>query len=354
MGYQLNSKIRELVPYDTVKGDFRIRLDANESFIDIPSETRDEIIKSISENHFNRYPDPRAEAPCRAFAQYFGLELKNVSAFNGSDELLFLINSCFLMKGEKAVFLSPEFSMYRFYNELSEGQQITVKKAPDGSINADDIINAVNENGARLVAFSNPCNPTGVGLERGEVLRIIESCPDCLVCVDEAYMEFWNQSVIDKVNDYDNLMVLKTCSKAFRMAGIRCGFCAANEKLTNALLAVKSPYNVNSMTQAAAAAVLSRPKELDAAIAHVKDAMQALYVELSEMAEQFPDKMKVRKTCTNFAYVEMPDGGARRMYEALKKEGILVRCFGEFLRITTGSDEENAELIRAFENHLFD
>ena len=353
MAYILNEKISGLEPYETIQGDFRIRLDANESFIEIPESTKNELLEGIAELSLNRYPDPRARRVCSLFASYYNVDPDCVSAFNGSDELLFLISTCFLMKGEKAVFLAPDFSMYRFYSELGEARTAIMQKNSYASFTAEDVISFVNAERARLLIFSNPCNPTGVGIERQEVIKIIEGCPDCLVAVDEAYMEFWDQSVIDLVCNYDNLMVLKTCSKAFRMAGIRCGFCVANKTLTDALLAVKSPYNVNSMTQTAAAAILSHPGELDAAIAHIKSSAASLKQELSDMAAQFPDKLSVRDTCANFSVIEMPGDSAKRMYEALKKEGILVRCFGSFLRVTAGSDEENAEFIRAFENNLF-
>lgn len=353
MSYKPNQKVSDLKPYDAIKGDYAIRLDANESFIEIPENTKKEMLDMIAELALNRYPDPRAKSACDAFAAYYGVDPDCVTAYNGSDELLFIINTCLLMKGESAVFVSPDFSMYRFYAELAEAQVTVVEKDSDGLFCADDIIKAVNETGARLLIFSNPCNPIGTGIKRDEVIKIVEGCPDCLVAVDEAYMEFWDQSVMDKVCDYDNLMVLKTCSKAFRMAGIRCGFCVANKKLSDILLAVKSPYNVNSMTQAAATAILSHPEQLDAAIEHIKKSCRDLTEELLDLARQFPDKMTVRKTCTNFAYIEMPDGSAQRMYEALKREGIIVRCFGSFLRVTAGSPEENAKFIRAFENNLF-
>lgn len=111
------------------------------------------------------------------------------------------------------------------------------------------------ETGAELIIFSNPCNPTALKLERQDILQIVAQT-DALVVVDEAYMDFSEGSVLDEIENYGNLIVLKTCSKAFGMAAIRLGFAAANEEITRILKAAKSPYNVNSLTQAAGCAVL--------------------------------------------------------------------------------------------------
>lgn len=352
MAYQLNEKVRDMVPYEPISGTYRIRLDANESFLEIPDAVEADMLHKIAELHLNRYPDPLAAGVCAGFAKYYNVNPDLITVGNGSDELLTLLTQTIMMKGEKLVYTTPDFSMYQCYGYLAENECIAFPKNADFTIDVNALADLINREGARMVIFSNPCNPTGVGLPRAKVLRLIESVPDCLVVVDEAYMEFWNQSVLDCVENYDNLMVLKTCSKSLRMAGIRCGFAIANRTLTNAMRAVKSPYNVNSITQAAAEVLFSYPDDLDAATAAVIESRDALYTAVKALADQYPDKLSLLPTVANFVYLKMPSGEATRIFEAMKRDGVIVRNMGDYLRITCGSAEENAEVVRLLEANL--
>lgn len=352
MSYSLNEKIRDLVPYEPISGSYPIRLDANESFLEIPEHIREDMLRRIGALHLNRYPDPLAHGVCEGFGRYFGVDPDLLTVGNGSDELLTLLTQVMMMKGETLVTVSPDFSMYGCYGYLAENRCVTFPKREDYTIDTDGLIAFALAQKARMLLFSNPCNPTGVGMPREEVLRLAEALPDCLVVADEAYMEFWNQSVMDCVGQYENLMVLKTCSKSFRMAGIRCGIAVANRTLTRALRAAKSPYNVNSMTQAAAETLFDYPRDMDAATAAVIRSRDELYAAVRALADPFPQRLSLRPTCTNFVYVALPDGEAARLFAALKQEGIVVRLMGDHLRITCGSEHENAALVRALEANL--
>ena len=352
MSYQLNEKVRNLVPYEPISGSYRIRLDANESFLEISPKMKAEILARISEVHLNRYPDPTASGVCVKAGNYLKVRPEQITVGNGSDELLTLITQTLMSKGEKLVYTSPDFSMYKMYGYLAEIDCVEYKKDENFNIDVDALIALIQKEAARTVIFSNPCNPTGVGLPRAEVLRLVEGVPECLVVVDEAYMEFWDQSVLDCVEKYDNLMVLKTCSKAFRMAGIRCGLAIANTVLTNALRAAKSPYNVNSMTQAAAEAMFEFPDELDLAIRVVKDSRDELYRAVRALADRYPDKLSLLPTAANFVFVKFQSGEAKRIFEGMKAERVVVRCMGDYLRITCGTESENKEVVRLLEELL--
>ena len=352
MSYQLNEKVRNLEPYQPISGSYRIRLDANESFLEISDRMKADILTRIADLHLNRYPDPAASAVCAKAGAYLRVKPELITVGNGSDELLTLITQVLMSKGEKMVYTSPDFSMYQCYGYLAENECIEFKKDEKFNIDVDSLIDLIKTEGARTVIFSNPCNPTGVGLAKKEVLRLIEGVPDCLVVVDEAYMEFWDQSVLGCVEKYDNLMVLKTCSKSFRMAGIRCGLAISNPVLTNALRAAKSPYNVNSMTQAAAEAMFEYPDELDDATRVVMASRDGLYKAVRALADRYPEKLSLLPTAANFIYVRFPEGQARRIFEGMKAEGVIVRCMGDYLRITCGTESENAEVVRLLEVFL--
>ena len=164
------------------------------------------------------------------------------------------------MKGDAMLTVAPDFSMYQFYASISEIDCVVLDKGPELSIDVDELIRKAVETGAKMILFSNPCNPTSLGLSRKQVRKLIRSV-DSLVVLDEAYMDFWDQSLLSEVEDYENLIILRTSSKAIGCAAIRLGFAVANERLSNALRAVKSPYNVNSFTQMAGT-VLFQHKEL--------------------------------------------------------------------------------------------
>lgn len=145
--------------------------------------------------------------------------------------------------------------MYDFYGYVSECRGIEIKKDENFTIDIDKVIETCNNENVKLLIFSNPCNPTSVGLTREAVRKIIRGV-SALVVLDEAYMDFWNESMLGEFENYDNLLILKTCSKAFGLAALRVGFAVGNEKLVRAIKAVKSPYNVNTCSQKMAEAVL--------------------------------------------------------------------------------------------------
>ena len=228
--YQLNDKIKNLVPYEPISGTYEIRLDANECPVNLPGDIRaqlrerlDEIAfnrypdplaeqlrERLDEIAFNRYPDPLAEHLVDSFAEYYGVDPEYVTAGNGSDELIFLIESAFLQKGDKMLVVAPDFSMYNFYSSICEVKCESFLKGEDLEIDVDALIDAVNSEGIDLVIFSNPCNPTGKGITRAEAEKLVSSV-DALVILDEAYMDFWTESLLDKI---------KACGSGGAQAGL--------------------------------------------------------------------------------------------------------------------------------------
>ncbi len=340
--YKLPQKIESLEPYTPVSGDYRIRLDANESFLPPSADVWAEAIKKAE---LNRYPDSLARELCSRFAEFYGIDENLVTAGNGSDELIFILVNCFLTKGDKVLTLSPDFSMYDIYASLAECSVYAMPKNKDLSIDVDAVVKELSSGEYKMIIFSNPCNPTSLGLGRKDVRRIIE-CSDTLVVLDEAYMDFWDQSLLCDVTDYDNLIILRTCSKMMGMAALRVGMAVACEKITKAIRSVKSPYNVNSLSQAVASAVLSEPKTLRKNQEEILESRKWLYEALLPICK---DKgYFICESVTNFIFFRPDNAG--RVYDELKKQGILIRCMGDYLRITAGTQEENNELIKSIKS----
>jgi len=348
MTYELNEKLKNIVPYDPVAGDYRIRLDANESFIDPGEMFGEELQAAISRLKFNRYPDSMATDLCRKFAQYYGVDPACVVAGNGSDELITVIMGAFLRPGDKVLTFSQEFSMYRFYGEIYEKKNIVAEKKDDLILTSGDVLNAVDDCDPAAVIISNPCSPTSLVMSREDVLHIVENT-DALVVIDEAYMDFSDQSIMKVAEKYDNLIVLKTCSKAWGMAAIRLGFAVSSRRIVQALHSIRSPYNVNALTQAAGCVIFSKPEYIKKAVEDIKKARDYLYQGLLRL-EGAEGVRRVIKPDTNFVYVEMED--SEFVYEELKNRSIIVRRLGDYLRITAGTKKENDALLQALSEIL--
>lgn len=342
--YELNEKLRALSPYAPVDARDCVRLDANESFLGLPEEMLTAAKEAIDSLDFNRYPDPAASELCIAFAGYYGVDPEHVVAANGSDELISVIFSAFLLRGEAFATLEPDFSMYAQGGHLAEARHMAIGK-PGWAIDVDQVIETCNKEGVRLLIFSNPCNPTSLVLGREQVRRLARGVR-ALVVLDEAYMDFSDQSLLGEEGDFDNLIILRTCSKAMGMAALRLGFAIARPELANALRAAKSPYNVNSLSQALGTAVLSRPELLREALEHILVSRQDLLGGLAEIGARYPGRFILLPGGTNFAALDMEDGS--EVQRKLLDRGVAVRYTGGLLRVTCGAPNENREFLSKF------
>ncbi len=346
---KLPEKLTKLKPYDPITGNYAVRLDANESYFDLPGVFKAKLADKLEQIDLNRYPDSLATEVIEAFADYYGISADCVTAGNGSDEIITLLLNCFFSRGQKLVTVAPDFSMYAFYAGLAELEVETVPKHDNLQMDMDALIAACQK--ADGCVFSNPCNPTSLGITRSDVIRLIEAAPDCLIIVDEAYMDFWDESVLDLVTKYENLVVLRTCSKAIGLAAARMGFAVMDPYKTGLLRAAKSPYNCDAISQTICASVLREQSLLQ----HCRDEIivqtQRLYTMLNELAVQYPDLLEtVYAPRTNFVYVKT--AYAKEIYDALLKAGIAVRCFPHGLRICAGTRREHTLLMAELENIL--
>ncbi|MDR0248445.1 MAG: aminotransferase class I/II-fold pyridoxal phosphate-dependent enzyme [Oscillospiraceae bacterium] len=324
---KLPQKLTSIAPYVPHRHSCPVRLDANESFVPMPPAVEEAVRRALAEAVLRRYPDGQAEALRRAAAGYYGVGPECIVAGNGSDELIALILACCAAKGGKVAVCEPDFSMYRFYSRLYELEVITERREAD------------------IVIFSNPCNPTGAGITAAEVLNLAETA-DALVVVDEAYMEFWNESAAGYVASTENLIVLRTLSKAAGLAGLRVGFALAHEKLAALLRAAKSPYNLSAAAQAAGEAALRQSGYITEAARAIARSREELY----NMLARFPGLTPLR-THTNFVLCELT--GAERLHIRLMQKGVAVRLLGEnLLRITAGSPADHERLCVALNEYF--
>lgn len=346
--YTLNKKIINLVPYEPISGTYDIRLDANECPDNLPEFIREDIKAEIDKLAFNRYPDPMASSVVEAFASYYGINPALVTAGNGSDELIFLIEAAFLEKGDKMLVVSPDFSMYNFYSSICEVECETFVKNDDLDIDVDALIEKVNSDGIKLLMFSNPCNPTGRGITADEARRLVTSV-DALVILDEAYMDFWDQSLLSEVEKYSNLIIFRTASKAVGSAALRLGFAVANETISRAVKAVKSPYNVNSFSQAAGAVIFKNKEYLQNRQKTIVKNRETLYNGLMELGNALEDFTPI-ESVANFVFVRTSQ--AEKIFTYLKSKSIVVRLMGSYLRITAGTGQEVEQVLNSIKEYF--
>lgn len=346
--FQLNEKVKSLTPYEPISGTYEIRLDANESFLTFPENIENEMVEALKSSALNRYPDPMATKLVEGFSKYFGVNPECVTAGNGSDEIISVIMNAFLQKGDKILTLEPDFSMYRFYAEIAECESVKYQKDDNLDVNIDDVISLANAENVRIVIFSNPCNPTSRIVTKDDVRKLIKST-DALVVLDEAYMDFAeDESLLGEFENYDNLIILKTCSKALGSAALRLGFAVANKTLTNVIRAVKSPYNVNSVSQSLGEVLFSHPDYIDNCIKAVVNSRKELYSAILEIKS---DKIeKTYETHTNFVFMKVKN--AKQVFEKMKENSIIIRNMGDYLRITAGTKYENEKMLETFKKVL--
>ena len=346
--FQLNEKVKNLTPYEPISGTYEIRLDVNESFLTFQKEIEDEMVEALKNSALNRYPDPNATKLVKGFADYFKVNPDCVTAGNGSDEIISVIMNAFLQKGDKILTLEPDFSMYRFYAEIAECESVKYQKDDNLDVNIDDVIALANNENVRIVIFSNPCNPTSRIVAKDDVRKLINNT-EALVVLDEAYMDFAeDESLLNEFEKYDNLIILKTCSKALGSAALRLGFAVANKTLTNVIRAVKSPYNVNSVSQALGEVLFSHPDYINNCIESVVNSRKELYSRILEIKS---DKIeKIYETHTNFVFMKVKN--AKQVFEKMKENSIIIRNMGDYLRITAGTKYENEKMLETFKKVL--
>lgn len=339
--------LRTLEPYDPNFTPTRVNLSANENTYDVPAPARTLIDEALAATPTNRYPDPMSNDLRDELAAWHGVSRENVIVGNGGDELLYNFLLAFGGPGRTLVNVPPTFSEYAFFASLTQTGVRDVWRDPEAFLPREDELVAAAEE-ANFVILTSPNNPTGDVAPLELVARVCDACPG-LVMVDEAYGEFAaaGTSAEALLVEHDNLLVLHTLSKAFALAGARCGYVIAAPDVIDALAAVRQIYSVNVLTQAAALAAVRVRAEFDPTVEKIVSERSRLYESLARV-----EGVRVWPSEGNFILARM--AGASRVRERLRDErSILVRDFSyapglaDCLRITVGTPEENDAVIDA-------
>ncbi len=290
-------------------------------------------------------------SPCESDELEFEITSEMIYAGNGSDEVLSFLFYAFFDSAEKLI--SPEFS-YSFYPVYCGFHSIEMEKVPlleNWQIDVDEMISRAKKFHAPTI-LANPNAPTSLCLSREQIRRMLEECPrDRAFVVDEAYVDFGGESCLSLLREFENLAIVRTFSKSLCAAGMRLGYLVANPKLVNAVLTVKNSVNhfpIDAFAQSFGSAICEN-------VSYYAECAKKIVAAREDFSEFLRARgFFVLPSSTNFLFTKKEGRSGKAMYEALKKEGILVRRFDtegieEFLRITVGTENQMAALKRAIE-----
>ena len=328
--------IKALKPYSSARDEFQgnsddmVFLDANENPF---------------ENGVNRYPDPQQRTLKSLLSTIKGVTQQNILLGNGSDEVLDLIYRTFCEPNQDNIItLPPTYGMYSVLANINAIEIKSVQLDADFQPKVEDILNVANSN-SKLLFLCSPNNPTGNSFEVKSIERLIDEFKGVVV-IDEAYIDFSNkESWTSRLNEFSNLIITQTLSKAYGMAGIRLGICYASEEIISVLNRIKPPYNVNILTQQKAISQLEQQELTQNQVTNILKERDLLITKL----ESIDYISKIYPSDANFVLVEVDD--ANKRYDQLIDKGIVIRnrttqpgC-ENCLRFTIGTPKENRTLI---------
>ena len=345
---RINPVIDELSPFSYCGLGYPIKLDANESCVPLPEEIAKEISQAVYNLAINRYPDDTTVDLRAAFSKAFDIDDANwVVPGNGSDELINMIVGRLIPYGGMVLGVEYDFGSYWSNAKIFGRNAVKIPRLDDMTFTAEAVIEKAKEINADVVIFSNPNNPSGSQLKREEVIGIIEAL-DCLVVVDEAYMDFSDQSVLDLAGKYKNLIVLRTLSKAMGAAGIRLGFAVTNSKLAEAMRCVRDAYNVSAVTQAIGKILLGHLEYREKTLQEIGEIMVFLKERLNDIKSKSKQKMIIYPSVTNFVLMKFED--AATVNDKLREKGISLRPLqNNLMRISVAPRQELSMVLDELE-----
>lgn len=289
------------------------------------------------------YPNTYSDGLREALGDLYGLQADNIIAGNGSDELLDITFKTFMGWGDRSVVPVPSYTLYDYFVKLNGGNVAEVDLTEDFQLDVDAIV----RQDAKIAIMPSPNNPTGNCFRQKDIEEVLSRF-DGIVVVDEAYAEYAEGSMIRRVNEFDNLVVLRTFSKAYAMAALRVGYAATNLKLAEMMMCIKIPYSLNMISEGAALAAVKDQDFIRRSVAMVREQRPLLSAGLKKLGfEPFPSD-------SNFIMARSPIDHAE-LVSGLKERGILIRDFGakrrteNCVRTTVGTAEQNKLLLDKIE-----
>jgi len=338
----VRSTIREMDGYTPGEqpgpGERVVKLNTNENPFP-PSPKVMQAVRDVEGEMLRRYPNPTADKFRAAAAKVLGVTADMILAGNGSDDILTIATRTFVGPGGKLASPDPSYSLYPVLAKLEDAKFVPVAWEKDWSLPADALIAAK----ADAIYLANPNAPSGTFVSPMKVAELAEKYKGALL-VDEAYVDFADDNCLALVKDHANIVVTRSFSKAYSLAGLRFGYAVAQPQVVEEMMKVKDSYNCDAISVAAATAAIEDQEHAKKSWDHVRSERQRISSELTQMG------WTVLPSQANFILAACPNGRGREMYLGLKEQGILVRFFdkpglNDKIRITVGTSQENNALL---------
>ena len=345
-----NAAVKKMRPYSPPsqgRAD-KMRLDFNENTVGCSPKVIEAISKIIDANAMSMYPE--YSQPKLKIAEFFSVEPQQLVFTNGTDEAISLLVNTFIETGEELVVVHPSYAMYRFYGELGGAKitEVNFERNDDLQFPLAKLLAAINQNTAAIF-LANPNNPTGTPISRDEIVQVLRAAPNSVVLIDEAYVEFADVSVLGLINEYPNLFVSRTFSKAYGMAGIRFGCLFSDARNIEWVQKTQSPYSVNVVAVAAALAAVQDEEYLANYVDDVRESRNFVESEFDRLG------VKYFRSTGNFLLFDV-GSRATAIRDQLATCGVLIRDrsyeISGCVRVTIGTKQQMKLFIRELERAL--
>ncbi len=344
----IKPEVLRLDAYRLKKRRSRIKLDQNENPYELPAELKQQILESIAQRRWSRYPDFQMENITQRIAAHAGLPVENVVVGSGSNSLIQALLMVTLTPGDRVLVTEPTFTLYRLFSEMLGARVRSLRlQKRDFSLPFEELQRESGDARTKLLILCSPNNPTGNRFPTEQLEALVRNFSG-LVVIDEAYSEFCEQDGRELLQKYENVVLLRTFSKALALAGLRVGYLLARPEFGEQVIKARLPYSVNLAAEAAVEVCLENIDLLRARIETIKAQRQLMFAELNKL-----QRIRVFPSDANFFLIRCREREA--LFEFLLENGILVRDVSRYpmlencLRVSIGSESENRQLLHCLQ-----
>lgn len=345
--------VLELAPYAVSGHPAKIKLNQNESPFDIPEGLKKEIVDEFIRKSWNRYPEVFSTALPKRLSELYGIPVDSFIVANGSNELIYTVAISIVKEGTDVLIPQPTFYFFEKISKILGGSVKKVFADEDLNFQENEILEAARGMDRGLVIIGSPNNPTGKSVSRELILDLLKST-GAIVLLDEAYIEFSeNSSAVELVKTYKNLVILRTFSKAFSLAGLRMGYLVANPETASEILKVKIPFTVNALSEFTALKLLEHRDLFADRVRLLKEQKAAMIAGLKQLKG-----VRAISSDANFFLFSTPFPATRLFGELLERQSVLVRdvssypLLERYLRVNAGSKEESDYFVSSVRDCL--
>jgi histidinol-phosphate aminotransferase len=345
----IRKSIQELKEYSVPQDKYEVKLNQNESPYDVPKDLKEEIIERFLNTDWNRYPSRTAIPLVAAISEYTNFPKEGIVAANASNEILQGVFQAICDAGDPLVAISPGFAIYPYLSKIMDLDLTEVPLREDFSFDVPSIIKKGKD--AKMVILALPNNPTGTTITIEEIEDIAKKINGIFV-VDEAYFEFSGQTAISLLDKYDNIIIIRTLSKAFGLAGVRLGYLLTNPEIAGAVQKAKLPFSVGIFGQIAGEILLEKNEYIKDVVKKILDEKEKVFSELQKIPSIVPVL-----SFTNFILFKTKVVPGKDLFDEMYRRGVLLRFFNtsrlkNTLRVTIGKPDQNQIFLKTLKEVL--